>query len=160
VYKEWMHAEWTMMSRLWDEGAPVPFPVARTGDGMLMEYIGDREMAAPRLAQAGSAKHQLPPLFAQFRDGLLSFCRAGVVHGDLSPYNLLVWQEALWFIDLPQAVPYLANPNATDFLYRDVCNVCGWFARRGLDVDRELLFAEAMSELFEFKTKDLFVAQD
>jgi RIO kinase 1 len=160
LYATWQSTEWTMLTQLWNVGAPVPFPVEQTADGMLMEYIGDREMAAPRLAQAGVSKGELSPLFGQFREGLRAFARAGIVHGDLSPYNLLVWDGELWFIDLPQAVPYLQNKNATDFLYRDVTNVCDWFMRRGLEVDAEEVFAEAMSELFEFRMTDLFVARD
>ncbi len=160
LYGTWKATEWSMLTALWSAGAPVPYPVAQTGDGMLMEYIGDREMAAPRLAQAGVSKGELPALFGAFRAGVLAFARSGVVHGDLSPYNLLVWDGTVWFIDLPQAVPYLQNPNATDYLYRDLTNVCDWFARRGLDVDVEELFAEAVTELFEFKMTDLFVARE
>ena len=159
-YAMWIDAEWNMMQRLWAAGAPVPFPVEQVERGLLMEYIGDEEAAAPRLAQAPLRRDELPGLLGQFREGLRAFARAGIVHGDLSPYNLLVWDGVLWFIDLPQAVPYLENKNATDFLYRDVQNVSAWFLRKGLAVDPEEIFAEAMSELFEVRMTDLFVARD
>lgn len=160
IYERWISTEWSMLGRLWKAGAPVPYPVEQTGDGFVMAYIGDRDGAAPRLAQAGLSRDELPSMFEQLRDGLLCFARAGIVHGDLSPYNLLVWRDTLWFIDLPQAVPYLANDNATDFLYRDVQNVCAWFGRRGYDADAEALFAEVLSELFEFRMTDLFAARE
>jgi RIO kinase 1 len=70
----------------------------------------------------------------------------GVVHGDLSPYNLLVWQDRLFAIDLPQAVHPNRNPNGLDFLHRDVVNVLGWFARKGARVDPEALFAELLDD--------------
>ncbi len=45
-------------------------------------------------------------------------------------------------IDLPQVIDVVANPNGPDLLRRDCHNVCAWFARRGLAVDEEELFAD------------------
>ena len=71
--------------------------------------------------------------------------RLGLAHGDLSAYNLLAAGERLVLIDLPQTVDIVANPGGLDFLMRDCRNVCGWFARRGLDVDEHELFAELLA---------------
>jgi RIO kinase 1 len=155
----WIQAEWTMLGRLWEAGCPVPYPVAATDDGFLMEYIGDEEVAAPRLVHAKASREALPGLFEQARAAVLAMARAGVVHADLSPYNILVWQERLWVIDLPQAVSALTNLHATDFLHRDCLNVAGWFARRGLEIDGEDLFVEALNELFAVKMEDAFHAR-
>jgi RIO kinase 1 len=73
--------------------------------------------------------------------------RAGLAHGDLSPYNLLVHDGRLVLIDLPQVVDLIANPQGQDFLLRDCRNVCTWFARRGLaTVEFEHLFGDLMAE--------------
>lgn len=58
--------------------------------------------------------------------------RAGLAHGDLSPYNLLVHAGRLVLIDLPQVVDVVANPQGPEFLARDVRVVATWFAARGL----------------------------
>ena len=69
---------------------------------------------------------------------------AGVIHGDLSPFNLLVWRDRLYAIDLPQAAdPYL-NPDGLSLLHHDITTVCAWFRRRGLDRDPDSLYADAL----------------
>ncbi|MCW2851908.1 MAG: serine/threonine protein kinase [Nocardioides sp.] len=72
----------------------------------------------------------------------------GVVHGDLSPYNILAAGERLVVIDLPQVVDLVANPAGMDFLLRDCTNVCAWFRARGLAVDEQDLFGELMARAF------------
>lgn len=158
LHEQWIGTEFAMLETLWRAGAPVPYPVSRLPDGVLMEYVGDEEAAAPRLVHARVDRAELPGLFGQLRAALLAFARAGIVHGDLSPYNLLLWEGRLWVIDLPQAVPYLANDDATDFLHRDVVNACAWFVRKGLEVDPEDVFVEVVNVLFDHAMEDLFHA--
>ncbi|WP_372728515.1 RIO1 family regulatory kinase/ATPase [Nocardioides sp.] len=74
--------------------------------------------------------------------------RAGLAHGDLSPYNILAAGERLVIIDLPQVVDLAGNPAGLDFLMRDCTNVCTWFRARGLDVDEQELFGELMAHAF------------
>jgi RIO kinase 1 len=61
--------------------------------------------------------------------------RAGLAHGDLSPYNLLVHGDRLVLIDLPQVVDVVANPQGPALLARDVKVMTTWFAARGLHHD-------------------------
>ena len=56
----------------------------------------------------------------------------GIVHGDLSAYNLLAAGERLVIIDLPQVLDLVGNPQGMDFLLRDCANVCAWFRSKGL----------------------------
>jgi RIO kinase 1 len=65
---------------------------------------------------------------------------AGLVHGDLSEYNLIVHDGELVVIDLGQAVT-VHHPNADDFLARDCRNVASFFTRQGYDVDPDELRA-------------------
>jgi RIO kinase 1 len=58
--------------------------------------------------------------------------KLGFAHGDLSAYNLLVHQEQLIMIDVPQVVDVITNPRGGDFLDRDAGNVGRWFSARGL----------------------------
>jgi RIO kinase 1 len=66
--------------------------------------------------------------------------QAGLTHGDLSPYNVLVTDSGCVVIDLPQVVDLVANPQGAQFLSRDCRNIADFFARRGvLAADAELL---------------------
>jgi RIO kinase 1 len=70
---------------------------------------------------------------------------AGLVHADLSAYNLLWWERRLLVIDLPQAVEFVTNSDAYDLLHRDLGNVGEWFSRHGLVVDVEAVYAELVA---------------
>ncbi|MEM9034161.1 MAG: RIO1 family regulatory kinase/ATPase [Actinomycetota bacterium] len=141
----WTSHEHDVMRRLWDEGAPVPYPIRYGADVFHLEYVGDAEQAAPQLAQARLDDDDLAIAWEQVVDGLHAITRAGYAHGDLSAYNVLWWDGQVWFIDFPQAVDLAANPNGFEFLHRDVLNVTTWFNRRGLDEDAEEVFAEVLS---------------
>ena len=126
----------------------MPYPASFVDDCFLMEYLGDADGAAPQLAGARLDHDQVEDAWNQLLDGLALITATGWAHGDLSAYNLLWWQDRLWFIDFPQAVDIAANPGGLDFLHRDVVNVCTWFRRQGLDVDAEEVFADLLSHAF------------
>lgn len=138
----WPIQEWAMLRRATAAGVSVPYPVEQTDDGILMEYIGDESMAAPKLAQAKLEADGLASAWAQLADNLRALTAAELVHADLSAYNLLWWEGRLVLIDLPQAVEFTTNPDAFELLHRDVSNVGEWFSRRGVSVDVEGFYAE------------------
>jgi RIO kinase 1 len=75
----------------------------------------------------------------------------GIVHGDLSAYNLLAAGDRLVIIDLPQVVDLVGNPQGMDFLLRDCANVCAWFRSKGLDpreADEHELFSDLLATAF------------
>lgn len=143
----WAGHEFEVMQRLWQAGMSVPYPVAYADDIFDLEYIGSFEMAASQLSAARLGIEAVSDAFDQLVEGLRILASEGVAHGDLSAYNLLWWEDRLWFIDFPQAIDIAANLEGLDFLHRDVVNVCTWFQRRGLDVDGEELFADLLSFL-------------
>jgi RIO kinase 1 len=127
---QWAAAEFGALSRLWSLGVAVPYPVQITGTELLLEFVGDPDgTAAPRLAQV---RDGLADLWDQLVLMLVTLARAGLAHGDLSPYNLLVHRGTLVMIDLPQVVDVVANPQGPRFLDRDAANVSGWFAAHGV----------------------------
>ncbi|GAA4367284.1 serine protein kinase RIO [Nocardioides caricicola] len=146
---EWAISEWTALNRCWQLGLPVPYPVQVDGTEILMEWITDDEgESAPRLAQTRPDPALLASYFDQLRESLATMVGAGIIHGDLSAYNLLAAGERLVIIDLPQIVDLAGNMNALDFLMRDCTNVCTWFRARGLDVDEHDLFGDLMAHAF------------
>lgn len=141
----WALAEFDALSRLYAAGAPVPYPVQVNGTELLMEFIGDERIAAPRLAQV---REGLPALLEQVIEAMHLFARAGFAHGDLSAYNLLVHRERIVVIDLPQIVDAVTNPNGLDLLHRDCTNIADWFTRQRVPCDAEERFAELLAELY------------
>ncbi|WP_243057293.1 serine protein kinase RIO [Nocardioides sp. SR21] len=146
---EWAISEWSALNRCWQLGLPVPYPVQVDGTEILMEWITDDEgESAPRLAQTRPEPALLASYFDQLREALATMVGAGIIHGDLSAYNLLAASERLVIIDLPQIVDLAGNTNALEFLMRDCTNVCTWFKARGLEVDEHELFGDLMAHAF------------
>ena len=128
----WPIQEWTMLARAWDRAHRSRTRSSSTDDGLLMEFIGD-EVAGGAQAGAGEAVdgYEVESAWEQLLASLRSLTAAGMVHADLSAYNLLWWQGRLVLIDLPQAVEFTTNTDAYDLLHRDVANVGDWFGRHG-----------------------------
>lgn len=145
---EWAVSEWDALKRFWLLGLPVPYPVQIDGTEILMEWITHDGETAPRLAQTRPENDLLTSFFGQLRDALAIMVQSGVVHGDLSAYNILAAGERLIIIDLPQVVDLAGNAAGMDFLMRDCTNVCAWFRARGLNVDEHQLFAELVAQAF------------
>jgi RIO kinase 1 len=145
---KWMGFENDVMTRVWQAGGSVPYPVGFSGDGMLLEYIGDDERAAPTLGQARLNKAQLTSAAEQLVEGLCTLMEVGIVHADLSAFNLLWWNDRLHFIDFPQAVDLAINPHGLEFLHRDISNVSGWFGRHGVSLDAGAIFADMLNRAY------------
>ena len=151
---EWAVSEWAALVRFWNLGLPVPYPVQIDETEILMEWIsvvdenGDRQ-TAPRLVQTRPSPELLRSYFDQLTEALATMVQNGVVHGDLSAYNILAQGDRLVVIDLPQIVDLVGNLNGMDYLQRDCANVCAWFRARGLETaDEHALFGELMAHAF------------
>ncbi len=146
---QWAQAEFDALVRLHSARVPVPYPVQITGTEVLLEFVGDTDgTGAPRLAETRPSPDELASLWDQLVEAMTTLAAAGLAHGDLSPYNLLVHRGRLVMIDLPQVIDVVANPGGRGFLDRDARNVATWFARAGQpgadpDALASLLAAEA-----------------
>ena len=144
---QWASTEFQALCELTRLGAAVPYPVQVHETEVLMEFIGDDRVAAPRLAQVRAKPAELRELFHQIVDFMHLLAAAGLAHGDLSPYNLLVHHGRVVVIDLPQVIDVIANPAGLELLHRDCVNVCDWFTRQRLECDAEELFGELVGAL-------------
>jgi RIO kinase 1 len=149
---EWAVSEWNALRRCWELGLPVPYPVQIDETEILMEWItvsvdGATE-TAPRVSQVRPDRSVVEGYYEQLRGAMATLAQAGLVHGDLSPYNTLAAGDRLVIIDLPQMVDLVGNPRGMDFLLRDCANMCAWFRSRGLEVDEQELFGELMAHAF------------
>jgi RIO kinase 1 len=114
-------------------GAAVPRPLALAGDALLMEYLGDEDDAAPQLNRVRLSPEEAQRAFGAVMRNVELMLSLNLVHGDLSPHNILWWQGRAVIIDFPQAVDPRFNGSAHDFLHRDVANVCDYFQRQGIE---------------------------
>jgi RIO kinase 1 len=145
----WLATEFETLSRLWSSGVPVPYPVQKLGNELMVELIGSPEQAAPRLVHAGLDREAAEDAWRQLLGAMHAMVRAGVVHGDLSPYNILWDAGRIVIIDFPQSVDPIAHPEGLALLERDVANVTGWFAKRRVACDPDAVFRELLDDVFQ-----------
>ncbi|MFE5776121.1 serine protein kinase RIO [Brachybacterium sp. NPDC056505] len=156
---QWARAEFDTLSRLHAAGLAVPYPVQIQGTEVCMEFIGlvgatgqpVTPVAGPRLHERRPSSELAAQWAQELRDFVLRLAELGLVHGDLSAYNVLVdprsEDERLVVIDVPQVIDLVANPNGPDFLRRDCENVCTWLRAHGAAphaADAEEWWIEAM----------------
>lgn len=145
----WQNAEVDALYRLANAGVRVPQPYGCFDGVLLMELITDDEgFVAPRLNDVSLSSDQaLEQHKAVMKDVQRMLC-AGLIHGDLSEFNVLLDSSGPVIIDLPQAVDAAANNNAKRMLERDVNNMTQYYGQFA----PELLgskYAKEMWALFE-----------
>jgi RIO kinase 1 len=144
----WLTTEFDTLSRLWAAGVPVPYPVQKYANELGLGLIGSAEEAAPRLVHAHLDGAAVGDAWAQLVDAMHRMVGCGVVHGDLSPYNILWDDGRVVIIDFPQSVDPIAHPEGLALLERDVANVATWFERRGVACEASDLLTSLLGEVF------------
>ncbi|NNM51558.1 MAG: serine protein kinase RIO [Pseudomonadales bacterium] len=127
----WQNAEVSALYRLQAAGVRVPEPYGFYDGVLLMEMISDEQGdPAPRLNDVleMSVEQALDYHARMMREIVRMLC-AGLVHGDLSEYNVLMDAQGPVIIDLPQAVDAAGNLHANRMLLRDVGNMTAYFSR-------------------------------
>src|SRR2546425_6362779 len=140
----WAEKELRNLARLEKARVPAPRPVAFDENVVVMGFIGKDGEAAPQLNNEKSLDY--PRIAARVLASLtLMVSQAKLVHGDLSPYNILVWKKQPYLIDLSQAV-LTTHPEAKRLLERDIANLKAFFASVGVD---HQLFLGLSAELMD-----------
>lgn len=128
--KSWQNAEVEALYRLADAGVRVPQPYCCLGGVLLMELITDEEgKVAPRLSDVSMSAEQALEDHATVMKYIMRMLCAGLVHGDLSEFNVLVDEYGPVIIDLPQAVDAAANNHAQSMLERDINNMSTYYGQ-------------------------------
>jgi RIO kinase 1 len=131
----WQSAEVDALYRLAAAGVRVPRPINFCDGVLLMELVVDEGGdAAPRLNDVGFTDEEARRHHATLLDEVVRMLCAGVVHGDLSEFNILLAADGPVIIDLPQAVDAAGNNHAPRMLMRDVDNLRNFFGRHAPDL--------------------------
>jgi RIO kinase 1 len=126
----WQNAEVNALQRLAAAGVRVPRPYNFLDGVLLMELVTDANgHAAPRLNDLELTEEQAREYHQILIMQVVRMLCAGIIHGDLSEYNVLVGSDGPVIIDLPQAVDAAGNNSASSMLERDVTNLATYFGR-------------------------------
>ncbi|MEM2102165.1 MAG: serine protein kinase RIO [Candidatus Bathyarchaeia archaeon] len=128
----WALKEYKNLELATRAGVKVPRPVAVKNNVLIMQFIGRNGDQAPVL------KEMSPKNPEKFYEQLLEsiqklYQKANLVHGDISEYNVMIWQNKPVLFDIAQAVP-LEHPMADTFLRRDITNLTRYFRKLGVAV--------------------------
>lgn len=119
----WTKREYYLLKKLYEQGAIVPKVFDYTDSAILMQYLGDDTGPALRLIDIELGGYTRTQVLREIEASIKLFLDNGIVHGDLSAYNILWWNNKPWIIDFPQAVDIRHNPNWKLLYERDVQNV-------------------------------------
>ncbi|HYG77746.1 MAG TPA: RIO1 family regulatory kinase/ATPase [Planctomycetota bacterium] len=131
----WQMREYEMMSALHEAGADIPRPIAGGESAMLMEYMGTADAAASKLQECRPSRDIARAMYERLMWNIELFLSKNCIHGDLSPYNILVQDDRATIIDFPQAVDPRMNRQSSELLQRDIRNVAAYFEKYGVRDD-------------------------
>ncbi|GLU37448.1 PA4780 family RIO1-like protein kinase [Pseudomonas sp. NBRC 100443] len=145
----WQNAEVAALFRLANAGVRVPKPYDFLDGVLLMEMVADEYgEAAPRLNDVVLEPEQAREYHDFLIRQIVMMLCAGLVHGDLSEFNVLLGPDGPVIIDLPQAVDAAANNHALRMLERDVGNMAAYFGQFAPEL-KDTRYAKEMWALFE-----------
>lgn len=145
----WQNAEVDALYRLADAGVRVPKPYGCFEGVLLMELITNESgQVAPRLNDVLMPAEQAIEDHAVMMKYVMRMLCVGLVHGDLSEFNVLVDEYGPVIIDLPQAVDAAANNNAQRMLDRDVNNITTYYSQYAPEL-LESKYAKEIWDLYE-----------
>jgi RIO kinase 1 len=141
----WKNAEVDALYKLVAAGVRVPKPFGYFNDTLIMELVTDPEgNPAPRLGEVDLSPETAREYHAFLIQQIVRMLSIGLIHGDLSEFNVLVGPDGPVIIDLPQAVNAAGNNGALAMLERDVNNIRGTLGRFA----PELLVTEYAREMW------------
>ncbi len=124
----WAKKEYRNLKRMKLFGVRVPRPIDVVGNILVMEFIGKNGIPAPLLkdVELESPNRYLGDILENIKK---MYVEANLVHGDLSEYNIMIWKDLPWIIDVSQAV-IASHPNSFSLLISDIRRITSFFKKR------------------------------
>jgi len=130
----WVQREYRNLLKAREAGVNVPTPILFKNNILLLEFIGENDDIAPQL------KSQDPKDPEKFLKDIIvnmrKMYKAGLIHADLSPFNILNFKEKPVFIDFSQTMP-VKTSRSLEYLLRDIKNIVTFFKKLKIEVDKE-----------------------
>jgi RIO kinase 1 len=148
--------EFDLLDYAWQGGARVPEPGRRVENMFSMQYLGDSNSVAPMLQHA--VLEEPGPFLENTLEGIERLAEAGVVHSDLSPFNILAYRSQAWFIDLAAGIrvdrlgwsPWVRLSEALRALEKGLGSLQRYFRRYGLEFDPRELMGRVQVQIDKF----------
>lgn len=132
IIRLWAEKEMRNLQRMAKAEIRCPQVVLLRKHVLVMSFIGKDGTPAPKIKEATLSREQQALAYQQCVDGMKKlYTECKLVHADLSEYNILWYENKIWFIDVSQSVEPI-HPKALEFLYRDCCNVSNFFQKLGV----------------------------
>jgi len=135
----WVQREYRNLLKAREAGVNVPTPLTFKNNVLVLEFIGKGDLIAHRLSVDPPKNPK--EFFNKIIKNIKNLYKAGLVHADLSPFNILNNNQEPVFIDFSQTTT-LDSSRAQEFLKRDIKNIYTFFKKLGLKLDREKILKE------------------
>jgi RIO kinase 1 len=144
IIEEWARKEYKNLVLLHQAKVRAPAPIKCVHNILIMEYIGDASKPAPML------KNVLLPNPQKIFDEIMGFItkmyKIKIVHADLSAFNILMFRQKPYIIDVGQGV-LLDHPSSLEFLKRDIYNIVHYFKKYGIESNERLIFEQLVKKM-------------
>ncbi len=146
--KLWVEKEFRNLSRCISVGINAPKPILVKNNVLLMELIGIDGIPSP-LLKSVPHKASISTLETLIQQVTLMYQKAGLVHADLSPYNIIMKDVTPYMIDMSQSV-LISHPKAEEFLKRDISNILTYFNKLNISTpELESVYRKIVSKSYE-----------
>ena len=146
----WTKKEYKNLTIANAAGLPVPLPLGFKENVLVMEFIGEGDKPAPKLRETTPERKQLVEYRNQIAEFIAKLYLAGLVHADLSEYNILVQKGKMVVIDFGQAL-LLSHPRAKEYFERDVKNMANYFTKAGMETKYADFYAQVKARKEELE---------
>lgn len=127
---QWCKKEFRNLNKCYETGLSVPTPYVFKENVIIMEFIGNNNIASPLLKDVNFDKNTAEKMYKTVINFMKNlFNKANMVHADLSEFNILYYKKKLVFIDMAQSV-LTTHPMAINFLKKDLINVNSFFKKK------------------------------
>jgi RIO kinase 1 len=133
----WAQKEYTNLQSMRNAGIHAPKPYGFYKNVLLMSYLGTSSGPAPQIKDLNDGFNEI--YIKLKKDMWTMYNKAGIVHADLSEYNILYYRKEPYIIDLGQSVS-TKHPMADTFLKRDIMNITTFFHKKGIECDMAKLY--------------------
>jgi len=138
IVKVWCQREFKNLKIAYENGVCCPKPINFMENVLIIDFIGEENEPAPRLIDI--IPEDPKELYEMVLENLKKLVNAGLVHGDLSAYNILFWDKP-YFIDLSHGTT-IKTPLALELLRKDIENVNSYFKKLNVKTDTEKTYKE------------------